>query len=104
MTDGRKDDTGKTRWSLLPLAAVEIVAKVMMYGAQKYGDYNWHRLVNAAERFDEAAMRHTVAHLNGEYLDPESGLPHWAHAAASLMMSGWHTMDAERGNDSRAQD
>lgn len=81
---GRKDDAEKLRWSLLPLDAVEEVVKVLEHGAQKYGEENWRKVDNAEERYWNAAMRHMVAYAK-ETNDPESGLNHLVHAAASLL-------------------
>ncbi len=82
---GRKDDDGKPRWDLLPFAEVEEVVKVLTYGARRYGDHNWRQVDNAPNRYLAAALRHIAAHRQGARLDDESGLPHLAHAVASLL-------------------
>lgn len=57
---------------------------VLAYGAKKYGPRNWeHGIVYT--RYIAAAQRHLYAHLSGELLDPETGLPHLAHAACCLL-------------------
>jgi hypothetical protein len=35
-------------------------------------------------------MRHLLAFWSGEETDPESGLPHLAHALCGLMFLHWH--------------
>ena len=88
---GRKDDTGKVRWDLLPLRGIEETARVSGYGASKYGEDNWRGLPGYRRRYIAAAYRHLCAHCTqggltgGLPLDPESGLPHLAHAAISLL-------------------
>lgn len=91
MTEGRKDDHGKTRWDLLPLQGIEQVARVSGYGAGKYGEDNWRAVSGWRRRYVAAAFRHLYAHCTrgglagGLPLDEESGLPHLAHAAISLL-------------------
>lgn len=92
MTEGRKDDRGKPRWSLLPQGTVMEIIKVLEYGAQKYGEHNWMLVPDASVRYYDAAMRHLEAWSNGEDADPESGLPHLAHAACSLLFLQWFEM------------
>lgn len=82
---GQKHDSGKTQYHLMPVSALETVNRVLMHGAQKYGDGNWRNVENAEQRYYNAAMRHMQAWLNNEETDPESGLPHLAHAVCSLM-------------------
>ena len=82
---GRKDDDGKPRWDLLPFAEIEEVVKVLTYGARRYGDHNWRQVENARDRYLAAALRHIVTHRQGARLDDESGMPHLAHAIASLL-------------------
>lgn len=81
---GRKDDEGKARLDLLPFAALEEVGRVLAYGARKYGEDSW-RQVRPARRYLGAALRHLSAWARGEEVDIESGLPHLAHAACSVL-------------------
>ena len=78
-----KHDIGKTRYDLLPPEALEAVARVLTFGAKKYGDRNWEKGLDY-DRIFAAAQRHMWAHHGGEKLDPESGLSHLAHAACNL--------------------
>lgn len=82
---GRKDDAGKPRWSLVPEQVLEEVVKVLTYGARKYGDDNWREVGDGPRRYYDAAMRHIMAYRQGHWTDDESGLPHLAHAVASLL-------------------
>tara|TARA_R110000850_G_scaffold148827_3_gene271127 strand:- start:3126 stop:3572 length:447 start_codon:yes stop_codon:yes gene_type:complete len=80
-----KYDVGKARMELLPLAALEQVAAVMTFGANKYADNGWKQLANADSRYTGALLRHLTAIQGGEVLDPESGLPHIAHVACNAI-------------------
>lgn len=80
-----KHDEGKPRYDLIPPFALDLVAQVMTYGATKYGERNWEKGLKP-ERLFAALMRHSWAWMRGETIDPETNLPHLAHAAASVMM------------------
>jgi hypothetical protein len=88
---GHKDDLGKIRWDLMPWSSIEEMAKVMTYGANKYGDTNWKKLPDADNRYFAAAMRHITSYRLGENTDTESGLPHLMHAAISLVLMHEHS-------------
>jgi hypothetical protein len=66
-----------------PTALMEI-AKVAGYGTDKYSRYNFLKGYDWSLSFD-ALCRHIFAFWAGEDIDPESGLPHMAHA-------GWHCL------------
>lgn len=85
MTQGRKFDTGKPEFSLLPPWALEAVAKVMTFGAQKYAVDNWKIVPNGEYRYKNAAGRHINEYLKGNLIDPETGEHHLAHAICCLM-------------------
>lgn len=82
---GRKDDTEKLRWDLLPWGGVEQIVKVLNYGARKYAPENWKKVPDARNRYFAAACRHLFAWFRGEKLDPESGLPHLAHVGCCIL-------------------
>jgi hypothetical protein len=86
---GRKFDENKDRWDLLPWKEVQDVVKVLTKGAIKYSDNNWQEVWCAKDRYFAAAMRHLTAHRAGELIDPESSLPHLAHAACNLLFQAW---------------
>ena len=90
LKDGQKHDDGKPQYHLLPPKALEAVAKVLTYGAKKYSPEGWRDVPNGQERYFDAAHRHLWAWKGGEELDPESGLSHLAHAAASLLFMMEH--------------
>ena len=82
---GRKFDQGKLDYTLLPWDALTEVVKVLQHGVAKYARDNWRHVPNAAERYEAAGMRHRIARLQGEELDPESGHSHLAHEACCLL-------------------
>lgn len=82
---GRKDDTGKARFDLIPPKAELSVAEVLTFGAKKYAPNNWRKVDGANERYIAAARRHLNQYQQGEFHDEDSSLPHLAHAIVSLM-------------------
>lgn len=83
--EGVKYDSEKPRMHLLPPKATLEVAKVLTFGAQKYDEENWRKLDRLQERYTSGALRHIFAHMDGEQLDPESGISHLAHALCCLL-------------------
>ena len=84
MKQGNKNDLGKLRYDLIPVKPLEDIAKVLTYGAKKYGDRNWEQGI-AWNRVYGAIQRHLNAFWAGEDIDPESKLPHLAHAGCEIM-------------------
>lgn len=90
--NGRKFDMGKIRFSLVPLEPMLDVIKVLEAGTAKYGTANWKKVSGGEVRYLDAAMRHLVSHMSGEKEDPETSLPHLAHAICSLLFALWFSM------------
>lgn len=82
--EGTKFDSDKPCMELLDPYAMEQLAKVLTFGAKKYAAWNWAKGLSYS-RLAGAALRHIFAYMRGEDLDPESGLPHTAHALCCLM-------------------
>jgi len=80
---GLKFDGNKVRMDLvfdgMP-NALEGLGQVLTFGARKYAAHSWRQVEEGRERYKAALIRHLIAHAKGEKLDPESGLPHLAHA------------------------
>lgn len=84
-TTGSKHDSGKPLIGAVPPNALLAVARVLTFGAEKYGRDNWRQVESAETRYLDAALRHINAYQRGEAVDPESGESHLAHAVCSLM-------------------
>jgi len=82
-TSGAKYDDGKLPMDLLPPEALRQVAAILAYGATKYETWNWRKGMKWS-RLIAATFRHLVTFMDGEDADPESGLPHLAHACCNL--------------------
>jgi hypothetical protein len=81
---GAKLDHGKLRAALVLgdfSNALTEVCRVGTFGASKYSPSGWLSVPNAAERYEDAMMRHWLKKCSGEHDDPDSGLSHMAHFA-----------------------
>lgn len=81
---GKKYDQGKAPLNLLSNYALEEVARVLAFGAQKYEPWNWAKGLNYS-RVIAAAKRHIAEWENGVDMDPESKTNHLANAACNLI-------------------
>lgn len=84
MLEGNKFDEGKPSLDLIEYEFLEELAKVLDYGASKYGRANWKHGLKYS-RIISAAMRHLHKFNAGIDLDEETKLSHLAHVAANLM-------------------
>ena len=81
---GAKLDFGKLKPRLVIQGfarALNEVAKVATFGANKYTENGWQEVPNGIARYTDAKFRHALAEGMGEENDPESGLMHAAHEA-----------------------
>lgn len=81
-----KDIAGskKPAYDLLALPhALNMMAKVLKHGADKYGPFNWRTIPIMGSAYYAAVGRHWAAMASGEWNDPESGMPHAAHIMAT---------------------
>jgi hypothetical protein len=82
--EGRKDDAGKLRYDLLPPEALDAMAAVLSFGANRYGDRNWEAGMRWGRPF-AALMRHMWAWWRGERADPDTGYSHLWHALCCIV-------------------
>lgn len=85
MSEGLKLDGEKVRLDLQPFIALMVVGEVLTHGARKYSPGNWRKVKGWRWRYLAAALRHLYAYACGERCDPESQLPHLAHAACCVL-------------------
>lgn len=83
---GTKDDGEKIRVELISPMWLLGIAKVLTFGAKKYAAHNWRKGIEIS-RLIGAALRHILAFLMGEDIDPDSGLPHLHCASCELMFA-----------------
>lgn len=86
---GRKNDTGKLRWELLPYDAIDGIVQILTDGAVKYDDRNWEQGMKWS-RVYAAIMRHLGAWWMGKLtghgsMDKESGHSHLWHAGCEIL-------------------
>lgn len=86
MSDNPKDVIGVTKpnLNLIPPSATIIESVVMALGAKKYGPFNWRETKVKASVYIAAAQRHMLQWLDGQTIDPESGVSHLAHVRACM--------------------
>lgn len=95
VSPGTKYDQGKVPISLLDRKALEGVAAVLAFGAKKYAAHNWRGGISY-NRLLDAMGRHYLAIVDGEDVDPESGLPHIDHLGCCWMFLS-HAMKNKTG-------
>ena len=81
---GNRYNAKKPRLSLLDPDALIGLVKVLESGTIKYSAHNWRKGLLYTETLD-SLLRHVLAILRGEDIDPESGLPHIDHVGCNWM-------------------
>lgn len=95
--EGRKDDSAKPRFDLIPPRAQEAMARVLTSGAARYGENNWKQVEPLEQRYLAAAMRHLNALSRGEITDPDTGEHHGAHVmCCAAFLVEHHAMQKEQ--------
>lgn len=87
MSKAERKNEGKPQYSLLPLDYLEQAVKVLEFGAKKYARDNHRKGLVSTEVLD-SLLRHISALQRGEYIDPESGLPHIGHIQCNAIFLG----------------
>lgn len=95
---GVKDDSSKPPMHLIDGYALEQLAKVLAFGAEKYAPHNWRKGL-AQTRLISAAIRHLSAFNGGQDTDPETGLHHAAHAMCCCMFMVWMSANKPQFDD-----
>lgn len=89
LESGTKHDNGKPRLGLVDPWALEGLAAVLTFGAQKYSANNWRGGIKNS-RLVDSLERHLGAIKKGEYIDGESGLHHIDHLGCNWMFLSYN--------------
>lgn len=73
----------KAQVQLFPPAGIILGSDAMVHGATKYGSYNWRSGSVELMTYLGAILRHTLALIDGQDFDEESGKLHLAHILAT---------------------
>lgn len=81
--------------------AIEAVARVAAFGADKYSKHNWKKGMYVRS-IASSLLRHLTDFMNGEDIDEESGLNHtgaiaWNALALAEMAQRYDMDDRDRG-------
>lgn len=79
---------GKLQWGLLPWEALKPCVRALEFGT-KYGAEGWKTVPNAPEVYKGSLLRHVLEFAGGQWKDPETGLPHLAHAVCNALFLIW---------------
>lgn len=77
-------NAGKLQWSMVDFKSLEDMVRVLEFGAKKYSRNNWKKGLKTTEIVD-SMLRHIYAYLDGEDVDPESGINHTGHIMCNAM-------------------
>lgn len=87
--------------ALISPLALAYLSQVLTFGATKYKENNWRKGLDQTKLI-AAALRHITAFAAGLEVDPETGLPHMAHAMCCCMFS-LELQESESNIDTRYQ-
>ena len=89
---GDRFNEGKPRWSLVDWNSMIPLVRVLEFGAKKYSDDNWKKGLDKKEIL-ESMMRHLMALMDGEDIDPESGEHHMGHIMCNTMFYSYFNVE-----------
>lgn len=82
----QKADQQKNMMELIDPAIIVGLGKVLTFGSKKYEPNNWKKAQEEdIERIKGALLRHLMAYLSGEKVDPETELSHLYHITCNCM-------------------
>lgn len=86
---------GKLKWSLIHYESMEPMVRVLEFGLKKYKIDNWKIGLDKKENL-ESMMRHLTRIMDGEEIDPDSGLPHMGHIQCGAMFHNFFNHPKEK--------
>ena len=75
---------GKPQWGLVHFQSLVPMVQVLEFGDKKYAPEDWKKGLDKKQIL-ESMMRHLAKLMDGEEIDPESGLHHMGHIQCNAM-------------------
>jgi hypothetical protein len=97
---GKRYNSGKLRWDLVPLLPINEIIRVFTVGADKYEDWNWYRGMKYSVSY-ASGQRHRSQWWLGEDIDKESGVHHLAHSIVNDMFNLTYELEERKNLDDR---
>ena len=91
---------GKPQWAIVDFKSLEPMVEVLEFGAKKYARDNWKKGLPTRE-ICESLLRHIFAYLDGEDVDPESGISHIGHMQCNTMFLAYMERELKEQFDNR---
>ncbi len=88
---------------MIPEDALIGMAEAFGFGARKYDRFNYRKGIEYS-RITDSLRRHTLAFLQGEDIDPESGLHHTKHMLANVAMLEYMRLNKPEMDDRWVED
>lgn len=88
-TKALRYNENKLKWSLVHWESLKPMVRVLEFGSKKYSPGNWKKGLDRNEIL-ESMMRHLIALMDGEEVDPESGEHHVGHILCNGMFYNFH--------------
>ena len=87
MSEFKKFDGKKNRLELIEPEFILGLGRVLSFGADKYEAHNWKKATSEEDqdRIKGAMLRHMMAYIGGEKIDPETGESHLHHISCNSM-------------------
>lgn len=80
---------GKPQWGLVHFASLVPMVRTLEFGALKYAPDNWMKPMDT-RKILESMQRHLAALLDGELIDPETGISHMGNIQCNAMFYNFH--------------
>lgn len=98
-----RKNNGKLQWTQIDFESMEDMVRVLEFGAEKYDRDNWKKGFPVRQLCD-SLLRHMTAFLNGEDIDPESGLTHIGHIQCNAMFLAYNMKHHPEMDDRKKED
>jgi len=80
---------GKPQWGLVHYKSLEPMIRVLEFGSKKYAPNNWMKKMDRTKIL-ESTQRHLAALMDGEEIDPETGISHIGNLMCNAMFYSYH--------------